>query len=146
MFGDLEMSIEEIEKLVGKPINGINMTPMTLMSGTLVGLLLPGHEEHYGTGCFILMTSKEFVASEELIASRGVLTIEEFCKEYLGYEDTEKMLEYIDKNGELVIDVKDESMKWDLRLTRHIIETMQIIVMPFSNALSVESEMPAQTK
>ncbi|MGL5746000.1 MAG: hypothetical protein ACRCXX_12755 [Cetobacterium sp.] len=138
MFGDLEITLDELKEMVGKPINGINMTPMSMISGTLIAMTKPDDNESI-PGTLMIQTSKDFEPSEELVASGGVYTIKGFFDEYLGYGNLD---EHMQSKGEVKILVTTDDISIDMLITKDNIEDTKVIVMPFSNALSVESEIP----
>lgn len=128
------LSIDKVLEMIGGPINGINLTPFSIMSGTLIGVLKPTDTE---AGALMILTSKEFTASEELQSSEVDII------EFVGEEIYNKALSF--EKPENVLDLEDETCKIKLDLDKTVIEGCKIIMMPFTDMVSEESIINATT-
>lgn len=128
------LSIDKVLEMIGGPINGINLTPFSIMSGTLIGVLKPTDTE---AGALMILTSKEFTASEELQSSEVDIV------EFVGEDIYNRALEF--EKPENVLDLEDETCKIKLDLDKTVIEGCKIIMMPFTDMVSEESIINATT-
>lgn len=136
MFDDNDtLSIEKIIGMIGGPINGVNLTPFSIMSGTLIGVLKPTETE---VGALMILTSKDFTASEELQSSE--VDIFDFIGEEL-YNKAKEL-----ETPENILNLEDETCKIKLDLNKTVIEGCKIIIMPFTDMVSEESIINGQTE
>lgn len=135
MFNDNDsMNIEEIIGMIGGPINGINMTPFSIMSGTLVGVLRPNEEN---PGSLVILTSKDFSISDELV---------DLDIQLIDFIGEDKYNEVLESTERLCLDLSDDNCTIKMDLDKEILEKCKIILMPFTNMISEESIIKGQTE
>ncbi|MGL6099470.1 MAG: hypothetical protein ACRC0G_07580 [Fusobacteriaceae bacterium] len=137
MFNEQDsIGIDTILGMIGGPINGINLTPFSIMSGTLVGVLKPTDNE---PGALIILTSKDFTTAEELEGAEVSL------EEFVGPDMVKLALGAVKVIPETKLEIEDVTCKISLSLDRDVVNGCKIILMPFSNMISEESIKTAQT-
>ena len=124
---------EDIKKMVGTTINCIDLTPFTALSGTLIGYIKISDDEDFKDEVIknmILAVDKNYESTEEL----KDFIIE--WKDLIGIttEELENILNLMEDN--VPIEVDEDNIYLDFIITRELMDTKKVIVVPFTHCSS----------